>query len=195
MVVHMNGYSFHVHDCAYIVLDWDKFEANHNDAEPCVYCGSVDATEEMLECDKCLKGYHTACLTPPLEELPPDDVAWICPFCETGSSAPEGATKTARELYLGGDSILAVCRIEALWEDANGEPYCKARWYWKPEETHTGRQRQHAAREIFLGEHCDDNPVDALLRPVQVLAPESFGKANEGDDVYLCRLKYNALTK
>jgi hypothetical protein len=33
----------------------------------------------MLLCDNCDAGYHTYCLTPPLDEIPDDD--WVCPQC------------------------------------------------------------------------------------------------------------------
>lgn len=30
--------------------------------------------------------------------------------------------------------------IEDIWEEPNGEIWFSGRWYYRPEETHTGRQ-------------------------------------------------------
>ena len=35
---------------------------------------------QILLCDKCDAGYHTACLRPPLMIIPDGD--WFCPPCE-----------------------------------------------------------------------------------------------------------------
>lgn len=46
----------------------------------CQVCGRADNEETMLLCDGCDLGYHMACLTPPLEEVPIDQ--WLCPNCD-----------------------------------------------------------------------------------------------------------------
>ena len=35
----------------------------------------------MLLCDFCNNGWHTYCLEPPLEYLPPSGEPWLCPTC------------------------------------------------------------------------------------------------------------------
>ncbi|KAG7298923.1 hypothetical protein JYU34_017381 [Plutella xylostella] len=45
----------------------------------CEICGSSDSEETMLLCDGCDLGYHMACLTPPLDQIPIDQ--WFCPDC------------------------------------------------------------------------------------------------------------------
>ena len=40
--------------------------------EPCEECGSAEQAEDshLLECDRCLRGFHTGCLDPPLDGVP-----------------------------------------------------------------------------------------------------------------------------
>ena len=45
----------------------------------CVHCDRGSATDDLLFCDACDKGFHMECLDPPLEELPTG--RWICPIC------------------------------------------------------------------------------------------------------------------
>lgn len=45
----------------------------------CQVCNMPDNEEWMLLCDACGSGWHTFCLSPPLESIP--DGTWICPPC------------------------------------------------------------------------------------------------------------------
>lgn len=45
----------------------------------CQVCGSGDDDAMMVLCDDCPRGYHTYCLSPPLEQIPSGD--WFCPRC------------------------------------------------------------------------------------------------------------------
>lgn len=45
----------------------------------CVHCDKGAATDDLLFCDACDKGFHMECLDPPLESLP--NGRWICPVC------------------------------------------------------------------------------------------------------------------
>lgn len=47
----------------------------------CEVCGSGDREDILLLCDNCDRGFHTICLTPPLENIP-DENEWFCPDCE-----------------------------------------------------------------------------------------------------------------
>ena len=40
--------------------------------EPCELCGEARQTDAnlLLECERCLRGFHMACLTPPLTHVP-----------------------------------------------------------------------------------------------------------------------------
>lgn len=54
------------------------------DGLPCFVCGEKKGAATMLLCDQCQRGWHMACLTPPLSTLPSGD--WICPRCRRSSS-------------------------------------------------------------------------------------------------------------
>ncbi|EDV25410.1 uncharacterized protein TRIADDRAFT_23466 [Trichoplax adhaerens] len=45
----------------------------------CMLCGLGDNEEFLLLCDGCDDSYHTYCLIPPLQSIPPGD--WRCPKC------------------------------------------------------------------------------------------------------------------
>ena len=65
---------------------------------------------------------------------------WICHNCEAGVEPSQAAAqpRTARQKLHSADYSLA--RIEALWEEPDGSVCFTGRWYFLPEETHTGRQ-------------------------------------------------------
>ena len=46
----------------------------------CSICGSPSMADPMLLCDRCDRGYHIHCLTPPLEAVPSGP--WCCPQCQ-----------------------------------------------------------------------------------------------------------------
>ena len=59
----------------YVVRDVDRVAACQQAAEPCEVCQlAVRRTKgrevPMLECERCLRGYHTSCLEPPLASVP-----------------------------------------------------------------------------------------------------------------------------
>jgi hypothetical protein len=45
----------------------------------CQVCGSGDDDAMMVLCDDCPRGFHTYCLSPPLQRIPSGD--WFCPRC------------------------------------------------------------------------------------------------------------------
>jgi hypothetical protein len=45
----------------------------------CMLCGSRGGAAHMLVCDKCFRGWHMACMTPPMDVVP--DGRWVCPRC------------------------------------------------------------------------------------------------------------------
>ena len=45
----------------------------------CEICSSPDDEDSMLLCGKCEKGFHMACLSPPLSALPEEE--WLCEDC------------------------------------------------------------------------------------------------------------------
>eukprot|EP00471_Norrisiella_sphaerica_P001497 CAMPEP_0184481092 /NCGR_PEP_ID=MMETSP0113_2-20130426/2630_1 /TAXON_ID=91329 /ORGANISM="Norrisiella sphaerica, Strain BC52" /LENGTH=945 /DNA_ID=CAMNT_0026860007 /DNA_START=731 /DNA_END=3569 /DNA_ORIENTATION=- len=47
----------------------------------CMVCEKGTNEHVMLLCDSCDDPYHTYCLDPPLEELPPAEEIWVCERC------------------------------------------------------------------------------------------------------------------
>jgi hypothetical protein len=48
----------------------------------CEDCGQLQPERDMLVCSGCQRGWHTACLRPPLPAVPSGD--WRCPTCAVG---------------------------------------------------------------------------------------------------------------
>jgi hypothetical protein len=45
----------------------------------CILCGSRGGATHMLVCDRCSRGWHMACMTPPMDVV---HVGWwVCPRC------------------------------------------------------------------------------------------------------------------
>ncbi len=45
----------------------------------CMFCRSKGGTTHMLVCDRCSKGWHMACMTPPMDVVPVG--RWVCCRC------------------------------------------------------------------------------------------------------------------
>jgi len=43
----------------------------------CMLCGSKGGATHMLVCDRCSRGWHMACMTPPMDVVPVG--RWVCP--------------------------------------------------------------------------------------------------------------------
>ncbi|KAK9103931.1 hypothetical protein Sjap_021185 [Stephania japonica] len=87
-------------------------EEDYSDAQ-CEKCGSGDAPDELLLCDKCDKGFHLFCLTPILIAVPIGP--WFCPSCsnhKTLTKFPLVQTKIVNffRIKKSGDSTLKPCR-------------------------------------------------------------------------------------
>ncbi|EFN52332.1 hypothetical protein CHLNCDRAFT_139139 [Chlorella variabilis] len=214
--VTIDGETFRVGDNVYVVLDTEKVAQagiSNGDVEEedcvCLVCGdSEKEARVMLECDRCLAGCHLGCLSPPLQEVPEGE--WVCPACAAGRAPRARSPTTARDCLLQRHG-LALARIEAIWQasgagmhlrrggcfaDADGELECMYRWYCVPEETHTGRQRHHLARELFLTQQRDGDSMDAILRGAHVLGLREFGAGAAcsalGEDVFVCEYQYDS---
>jgi hypothetical protein len=64
-----------VGDDAYIIVDMKAFEAAggfEESDEPCELCGEAQQSDAnlLLECERCLRGFHMTCLDPPLSAVP-----------------------------------------------------------------------------------------------------------------------------
>jgi hypothetical protein len=56
--------------------------AEEEEEKECSVCRKMDASDMMLLCDGCDRGWHLFCLDPPLENVPHG--AWYCPVCIQG---------------------------------------------------------------------------------------------------------------
>jgi hypothetical protein len=45
----------------------------------CMLCESKGGATHMLVCDRCSRGWHMACMTPPMDVIPVG--RWVCPRC------------------------------------------------------------------------------------------------------------------
>ncbi|CAK6960028.1 PHD and RING finger domain-containing protein 1 [Scomber scombrus] len=57
----------------------------------CEVCGGSDREDRLLLCDGCDAGYHTDCLTPPLDAVPVEE--WFCPECEANNRHSRGSAE------------------------------------------------------------------------------------------------------
>ncbi|KAA6424992.1 MAG: origin recognition complex subunit 1-like [Trebouxia sp. A1-2] len=191
--VTVDGDTFSVGDDAYLRMTDDFDEDEFTEVELCQMCGYTEPQEvPMIECDRCLLGYHITCLRPPLTNVPKGD--WLCPSCVSGKPrrGRKAGAGTAREHLLAGGKKLALVHIQALWQEPDGSKCFAGRWYEVPENTHTGRQKHHAAREVFLTRLVDNNGVESLWRLAQVCLPDAFAQAT-GDDAFICEYEYDAV--
>ncbi|XP_042267255.1 PHD and RING finger domain-containing protein 1 isoform X2 [Thunnus maccoyii] len=57
----------------------------------CEVCGGSDREDRLLLCDGCDAGYHTDCLTPPLDAVPVEE--WFCPECQANNRHSRGSAE------------------------------------------------------------------------------------------------------
>ncbi|GFR48912.1 hypothetical protein Agub_g10818, partial [Astrephomene gubernaculifera] len=190
----IDGEEYRAGDDVYVVEtdDVDQLPDEEEDEE-CAICGRNTDPARMVECDRCLRGFHFRCLRPPLKKLPEGD--WVCPDCESGvlpaTSAAEGRKlNTCCQAFLFGEKILGLARVCGWMRDRQGEVQLLVRHYTKPEGTHLGRQKHHHSREVFLGvaEHLED--PGCIWGRALVVPPERFEEA-PGADVYVCEYEYD----
>ena len=66
--------TYRVGDSAYIIMEPGVY-GSEEEYEPCEVCARAKKTAgrreiPLLECDRCLRGYHLTCLEPPLPDVP-----------------------------------------------------------------------------------------------------------------------------
>ena len=67
----MDGETFRAGDCVYVLGDdFQQAWLSDDEEEPCEVCGSTHLEVDMLECSRCLRGFHLACLRPKLKAVP-----------------------------------------------------------------------------------------------------------------------------
>jgi [histone H3]-trimethyl-L-lysine4 demethylase len=80
-------------------IDGTRIPANI-DTLLCEICAAGHCEDKIILCDRCDKGFHLFCLSPPLDDVPEGD--WICPLCNTRDSDnlffKTGNTMTFKEM-------------------------------------------------------------------------------------------------
>ncbi|KAG2483739.1 hypothetical protein HYH03_017394 [Edaphochlamys debaryana] len=158
--------------------------------EDCCRCGKNTQPHRMVECDRCLRGFHFRCLAPPLKKLPEGD--WLCPDCEAGipPTAAGRRLTTSSQAFLFGDKILGLARVVGWQRDRRGEVQAVLKHYKRPEDTHLGRMPHHGSREVFLGvTDCYEDPY-CIWGRAQVVPPSRFAET-AGTDVFSCEYEYD----
>ena len=217
----VNGMALKVGDYVYVDLGTTELDIEDDASYRCEVCGEEGSEDDvLLECDGCLKGFHMGCLDPPLSEIPPGE--WLCPKCsEAGAdfdldaegkgiddASAEEKPRTAREYFFA--RHVGLVKIENMYarkpsrssgrgrkrtESEDPEVMMSVRWFYLPEDTHTGRQGHHGAREVFRTNHFDheQSSHSVIQTGVKVFSPQTYstGGDQEGDDVFYCEYTYD----
>lgn len=195
--VRLDGDNFRKGDIVYVVIDESLLggaldESETDAAAVCGICNLKSKKDGLLECNRCLGGFHLSCLDPPLDAIPPGE--WVCRDCSFGHAKRRWSATCARERFLQRRG-LALARIESMWLESVSKEYkfC-GRWYLLPEETHVGRQGHNSAREVFLtNEYGKDLPMESILRHAEVISFKEYHQCEEiGNDVYICNYQYDS---
>ncbi|KAI9094360.1 chromatin remodelling complex Rsc7/Swp82 subunit-domain-containing protein [Phlyctochytrium arcticum] len=62
-----------------LITKVQTYEWRCSECKTCVVCNQAGDDDKLLFCDTCDRGYHTYCLTPPLDAAPEGD--WLCDQC------------------------------------------------------------------------------------------------------------------
>lgn len=88
-------------------LDGTRIPANI-DTLLCEICSAGHCEDKIILCDRCDKGFHLFCLSPPLDDVP--DGEWICPHCIQRDSDnlffKSGCQMTFKEIREWNDSFM-----------------------------------------------------------------------------------------
>ena len=90
----------------------------------------------------------------------------MCHACASGNEPLESTARPgiARQRLASGE--LNLTKIEAIWQEADGSWWYSGRWYYLPEETHTGRQANASCIPVDLSNQNGSAAVKlADLRP------------------------------
>jgi len=128
------------------------------------------ATAQLLECERCLRGFHLACVQ--LPRVPAG--AWICPDC----AAMPGRAACVSDMQRFDQGLLFLAQVVSLWWDPSKQAvFFRARWYHAPPEKTTRwwlPGLPEPLREVALGpaDDADVAGLGAVLRRALVVRPE-----------------------
>jgi len=152
----------------------------------CAVCRGPERQQQpLLECERCLRGFHPACCG--LSCLPGEEARWDCRDC----LATAGGRPSVCDVRRLDDGLLFLARVEALWYDP-GQSGCffRARWYappckqgrlatnwWLPAPP--GASQRQPLREVALGPPGDADvaSLSCVLRAATVVRPEQAAEA------------------
>lgn len=78
------------------------------ECKSCHFCEEAADADNLLFCDACDKGFHMACLDPPLLQLP--EGKWICPICVPEPNRKRGMSRDPNDPLLCPSSHLKKSR-------------------------------------------------------------------------------------
>jgi Cdc6-like AAA superfamily ATPase len=109
-----------------------------------------------------------------------------------------------------------IARLAQLWSrEGVAGGFCECRWYYRPEDTNTGRRAVDQRNEIFLSRFSDENSLAKVLEVVRVTAQQTLAsaatpspakskrksarlggvvRAEDGVPVYLCTQSFDPTT-
>ena len=186
---------FEIGDDVYIAVEENILQPDvvleDDDADQCIVCNKYGSKKSpVIECTKCLHGYHLKCLKNPLTQVPQG--LWICENCRDGHVDENRPLTSAREYFLQ-QKGLSLGRIEGITYDSEkNEYFIVCRWFCLPEETHIGRKNHHTAREVFLSSNRNRVSADAIFRRARVISLSEFSIDGDADaDMFICDYEYD----
>ena len=88
-----------------------------------------------------------------------------------------------------------VAKIEKIEADSRSTIKVRVRWYYRPEESKSGRRRFHGAKELFLSDHYDIQSAEAIEGKCTVHTFKNYTRLERvGSDDFFCRFEYRAAT-
>jgi len=113
---------------------------------PCQVCKDHRHWGSMLMCDNCDTGWHTFCLSPPLEDVPEGD--WVCPKCMADGVTLESLA-AKRQSYVADPQSRPNLEMPGRARLAKAQRLAE-QWHGKP-VVHVSKGRQRHARVVFQG--------------------------------------------
>jgi hypothetical protein len=113
--------------------------------------------------------------------------------------------KGTRKVVKAGDTVFMrtedaekppyIAKVEKLYTDTRGYVKVRVRWYYRPEESMSGRKQFHGQKEVFLSDHYDIQSADTIEGKCIVHSFKNYTKLESvGADDYFCRFEYKATT-
>jgi hypothetical protein len=123
----------------------------------CSVCGRGDREEVLLLCDGCQMGFHTFCLSPPLDEVPSNN-NWMCEHCmdydNIDSSSDEVVDELQQEHHQQVDAVAAALDDDGEFVPANVmKPFLR--------------------RGNVICSVCQEQPSEMFVLDAQIAAPRA----------------------